>query len=47
MAIKIKKVRKRYAPKPLDSLSQKEIINRINRSTRNSYKYFNLLLNRL
>lgn len=46
MAIKIKKVRKRHAPKPLVSLSQKQIIQRINRTTRNSYKYMNLLLNR-
>lgn len=37
MAIKIKKEK---------LLTQKEIIEKINKSTRLSYKYFNLLINR-
>jgi len=41
--MEIKMLRKTSSRKPLVLLSQKEIIERINKSTRNSYKYFSLL----
>lgn len=45
METEIKKIRKRNSKGPLTLLSQRELIKKINRSTRNSYKCFELLLN--
>ena len=44
MKMEIKVLRKTNSRKPLDLLSQKEIFRRINKSTRNSYRYLDLLI---
>jgi len=46
MAMKIRILGKEKVKKSPSPLSQKEIIARINKSTRLSYKYLNLLINR-
>lgn len=43
MAIEIKIIKRKNPRQSLELLSQKEIIKRINKSTRRSYKYFDLL----
>lgn len=46
MDIKIKKIKNKTSKAP-EIPSQKEIIKRINKFTRKSYKYFELLCNRV
>jgi hypothetical protein len=43
MDINNKKIKKRDFRKPLSQLSQREIITRINKNTRKSYRLFELL----
>ncbi len=46
MTMKMKNKGKKNSTELASKLSQKEIIKRINRSTRNSYKYFDLLISK-
>ncbi len=44
--MKMKMIKKKYSKELASPLTQKDIIKKINKSTRNSYKYFDLLLSK-